>query len=92
MSEEYYYDMMKEAYSQDQSGKAGIYIGYGTEKEQKLTELYPNSFFGEAGMISDEPRSATVVALEDTIAELIYKEDLDVIFKENPPKAGASMT
>ena len=71
---------------QIQSGRAGVYTGYGTEKEQKLTELYPNSFFGEAGMISDEPRSATVVALEPTIAELIYKEDLEILFKENPPK------
>ena len=68
-------------------GKVGIYSAYGTEKEKKLTELYPNSFFGEAGMISGEPRSATAVALEDgTIVETILPEDLDELFKKSPPK------
>lgn len=67
-------------------GKIGIYTGYGTDDEILLTELYPNSFFGEMGMISKEPRSATAVALEDTTLELIYPEDLSELFEKNPVK------
>jgi CRP-like cAMP-binding protein len=52
----------------------------------KLAELYPNSFFGEAGMLSDEPRSATVVALEDATVEIIYEEDLGELLEKNPVK------
>ena len=67
-------------------GKVGIYTGYGTPEEQKLTELYTNSFFGEAGLVTNQPRSATVVALEDSTVEIIYAEDLNELFEKNPPK------
>ena len=70
-------------------GHVGIYTGYGTDDEQKLTELAANSFFGEMGMLSKEPRSATAVALEDqTTLEIIYSEDLRELFEKNPPKFG----
>lgn len=67
-------------------GKVGVYTGYGTDQEVQITELYPNTFFGEAGMINDEPRSATVVALEDTTVEIIYREDLEELLQKNPYK------
>ena len=70
-------------------GRVGIYTGYGTDDEQKLTELAANSFFGEMGMISKEPRSATAVAIDDqTTLEIIYPEDLMELFEKNPPKFG----
>ena len=70
-------------------GRVGIYTGYGTDDEQKLTELAANSFFGEMGMISKEPRSATAVAIDDqTTLEIIYPEDLIELFEKNPPKFG----
>ena len=67
-------------------GKVGIYTGYGTPEEVKLAELYPNSFFGEIGLVTGEPRSATVVALEKSTIETIYEEDLNELFEKNPPK------
>ena len=69
-----------------QQGTVGIYKGFGTKKEKKIGELYPNSFFGEAGMLTDEPRSATVVALDEVTIEIIYREDLDDLLEKNPPK------
>ena len=70
-------------------GKVGIYSDFGLSRQQKLGELEANSFFGEMGMVSREPRSATAVALEDdTVVEIIYAEDLDEIFRKNSPKAG----
>lgn len=67
-------------------GRVGVYTGFGTENQELLAQLFPDSFFGEAGMISDEPRSATVVALEDTTVEIIYREDLEGLVRENPAK------
>lgn len=52
-----------------------------------LTELYPNTFFGEMGMINGSPRSATAVALEETTLEIIFPRDLNELFEKNPPKA-----
>ena len=68
------------------AGSVGIYVGYKTPEEVKLTQLYPNTFFGEMGMISQEPRSATAVALEDATVEIISKKDLNELFEKNPRK------
>ena len=69
------------------TGRVGIYTGYGTPEETKLTELFPNQFFGEMGMISNIPRSATAITLEDeTTIETIRPEDLYDLFEQNPPK------
>ncbi len=68
-------------------GSVGIYSGYGTEYEKLLTEVQPNEFFGEMGMIEGEPRSATAVVLENgTVLETIYEEDLAKLFEINPAK------
>ncbi len=68
-------------------GRVGIYSGYGTDNERLLTELCPNSFFGELGMLCAQPRSATAVALDDeTTLEIIRPEDLADLFRKNPIK------
>ena len=67
-------------------GKVGVYTGYGTIDEKKITELIANEFFGEMGMLEGAPRSATVVALEDTTVETITADDLAELFHENPMK------
>ena len=68
-------------------GRVGIYTGYGTPEQKEITVLYPNKFFGEMGMIENEPRSATAVTLDDeTTIETIYPEDLAELMKKNPPK------
>ncbi len=68
-------------------GVVGIYNNYGQADEVKLSELYPVECFGEIGMISDEPRSATAVAeVDDTYVEIIRMEDLDGLFQSSPTK------
>ena len=55
-------------------GSVGIYANYGTKEEKLLTKLSTEEFFGEMGLIDDQPRSATAVALEkDTRVEVINK-------------------
>ncbi len=68
-----------------QSGSVGIYTGYATANQVKLTTLLADSFFGEMGMIEQEKRSATAVVEEDdTVLEIIRPEDLERLFRVNP--------
>ena len=73
-------------------GRVGIYTGYGTPEQKEITVLYPNKFFGEMGMLDNEPRSATAVTLDnDTTIETIYPEDLAELMKINPSKVDMIM-
>ena len=75
------------------TGKVGIVTGYGTLDEKTISEIYPNHFFGELGMIGGYPRNASAVALEDdTMVELISKDDLPSIHDENPAKLEMLLT
>ncbi|MBP5774171.1 MAG: cyclic nucleotide-binding domain-containing protein [Clostridiales bacterium] len=68
-------------------GIIGIFSNYGKDNEVKLTELFPVECFGEMGMISDETRSATAVALsDDTTVEIIYADDLKDLIITYPVK------
>lgn len=68
-------------------GRVGIYNRYGTPDQVQLTVLGANEFFGEMGMISDQPRSATAVALDpSTTVEIIYPADFKELFEKNPMK------
>ena len=68
-------------------GAVGIYLNYGMPEEKRLTTLYPDTFFGEMGLVMNEPRSATAVVEEDdTLLECIREEDLQALFEENPIK------
>lgn len=66
-------------------GSVEVYTNYHTPLEKKLTTLYSNAFFGEMGMIDQEPRSATIVVAEDnTLLERIGPDDLQKLFEANP--------
>ncbi len=70
-------------------GDVGIYKAYGTPEEKCLTKLGMNKFFGEMGMVEDDIRSATAVALSDgTTVEIITSDDLNELFTKNAPKVG----
>jgi len=68
-------------------GVVAIYNNYGQYGEIKLTELYPVACFGEMGMISEDPRSATAVSESDeTYVEIIKPDELADLFKTCPAK------
>lgn len=68
-------------------GSVGIYLGYGTENEKRLTVLDGDTFFGEVGLIDHEPRTATAVALENhTQIKELREDDLARYFHERPTK------
>ena len=67
------------------AGSVGIYVAYGTEEENRLTELQSGDFLGEMGLIECYPRSATAVALEDeTVLQEIEEKEFAEYFKSRP--------
>lgn len=73
-----------------QVGKIGIYVDYGKPSEKRIASVVGGEFFGEMGLIDFCSRNATAVVLEDdTTVEIIDKNNLLDLFRENPPKAEA---
>ena len=69
------------------NGRVGIYNNYRSREEVMLSELDAVSFFGELGIISDEPRTASaVVESSGVTVEIITRDDLQQMIKECPNK------
>ena len=74
------------------SGSVGIYVGYGTENENRLTTLKAGEFFGEMGLLEAYPRGATAIAMEDgTKLREIGESEFDEYFKVQPERLLAIM-
>lgn len=67
-------------------GKVGVYTDYGEPTEQKLTEIEKGHIVGEMALIDAFPRSATVVALDETKAEEVFVENVRDYFSNNTDK------
>ncbi|MGV8124870.1 MAG: cyclic nucleotide-binding domain-containing protein [Candidatus Xenobiia bacterium LiM19] len=48
------------------------------------TEMIPGQYFGEMALLTGEPRSATVKAIEDSELLVLEKDDLRTIIQDNP--------
>ena len=72
------YDILK--------GVVGIYADYGITSQQKMTTLYDGDTFGEMGLVDSMPRSATAVALEDTLVAVIDNVTFGEYFQDKPAK------
>ncbi|HYC02083.1 MAG TPA: mechanosensitive ion channel family protein [Azospirillaceae bacterium] len=69
-------------------GLVGVRIRWeGQEKE--VARLAPGDFFGEMSLLTGEPRSASVVALADTVAYEIEKGAMQLVLDGNPAVAEA---
>ena len=51
---------------------------------RSVTTLGPGAFFGEIALISDEPRTATIVAAEPTQLFCLVARDFKFVLAENP--------
>ena len=74
------------------SGSFGVYDNFGTSDEKLLTVLRYGDFFGEIAMVDGSPRTATVVALENSMLAVIERADFGEYFKEKPFRVKAIMS
>jgi CRP/FNR family cyclic AMP-dependent transcriptional regulator len=73
------------------SGRLKVMMSDSEGKEVILAILGPGEFFGEMGLIDDEPRSATVVTIEPCELLSISKRDFKKCLAENFDMAMAVM-
>jgi len=73
------------------SGRLKVMMSDAEGKEVILSILAPGEFFGEMGLIDDEPRSATVVTIEPCELLSIAKRDFKKCLAENFEMAQAVM-
>ncbi len=66
------------------SGSVKIYTEDFEGREMILTIGYPNDFFGEMALFTNDTRSASVCALEQTAAISMERDDLLALLKKTP--------
>jgi CRP/FNR family cyclic AMP-dependent transcriptional regulator len=69
------------------SGRLKVMMSDSEGKEVILAILGPGEFFGEMGLIDDEPRSASVVSIEPCELLSIAKRDFKRVISENSEMA-----
>lgn len=65
------------------SGRIKVQMADDEGKEVILAALGPGEFFGEMGLIDDEPRAASVVTTESCEFVVITKDDFNALLKDN---------
>jgi|CXWL01.1.fsa_nt_gi CRP/FNR family cyclic AMP-dependent transcriptional regulator len=66
------------------SGKVKALTHYAADRKVDLLILEPGGYFGEMALLTDEPRAATVSAIEKTVCAVIAKADFKSWLKDYP--------
>lgn len=70
-----------------ETGKLKVFLCDEGGKEVTVSTLGPGEYFGELALIDDEPRSASVMAVEACVMRIMLKETFRGALKENPSLA-----
>ncbi len=65
-------------------GHVGIYINSLDGSPLQIASLKNGDFFGEMSLLENMPRSATIIALEDTICLVIDESNFEQVMAEQP--------
>ena len=65
------------------TGRVSVWVKKAFSKN-KVAELFPDQFFGEMALISNEPRNATIIAEENSDLFVLYQNDFNKILMKNP--------
>ena len=65
-------------------GDAEVRVSIDGNLSEQIATLHQGNFFGEMGMMTGEPRSATVIALTDVECYRVDKEAFNDILKQRP--------
>ncbi|MBM2838231.1 MAG: Cyclic nucleotide-binding protein [Deltaproteobacteria bacterium] len=69
------------------SGSVDVVLKDESGDERFITNLKPGDFFGEMSLLAGDPRTATVIAREDTSCLVIASQAFQGVFVENPDLA-----
>ena len=70
-----------------QTGRVRVFRETEDRIQTNLTELGPGSYFGEVALVTGQPRSASVEALEDATLIKVSKDEFDRLLDQNPQLA-----
>jgi CRP/FNR family cyclic AMP-dependent transcriptional regulator len=70
-----------------ESGTVEVRRGLDPGREVALATLGPGEWFGEMGLLLEEPRTATVVAAGDVRARRISRETFEAAMASDPARA-----
>ena len=70
-----------------QSGRVRVFRETADRIQTNLTELGAGAYFGEVALVTGQPRSASVEALEDATLIKVSKEEFDRLLDQNPQLA-----
>ena len=73
-----------------EEGSVKVFINASDNRGIELARLEKGEFFGEVALLEDEPRSATVMAMEPTTLIGLFRPDLLDLIDRNPA-AGAKI-
>ncbi|HQR51180.1 MAG TPA: mechanosensitive ion channel family protein [Methylophilaceae bacterium] len=68
-------------------GEAEVYLETPGQERRKLSTLHPGNFFGEMGLMTGAPRTATVVAATDAECYLLDKTSFETVLSKRPELA-----
>jgi CRP-like cAMP-binding protein/rhodanese-related sulfurtransferase len=66
------------------SGKIRVFLSGEDGVETDLNQLGPGDCFGEIALLTEEPRTGDIEALEETHLFVLTKEEFDRVLKEHP--------
>jgi small-conductance mechanosensitive channel/CRP-like cAMP-binding protein len=66
------------------TGSCGVYVKKTEKQENKIATINSGEFFGEMSLLTGEPITATVRAMEDTTVIVIDKANFSIILNDNP--------
>lgn len=69
------------------SGRLKAYLADEQGREIVLNIMEPGDYFGEMALIDNEPRSASVITMEDSQLNIVTKEDFNDCLIKNPELA-----
>lgn len=67
-----------------QSGKVRVFRETADGIRTPLTELGPGAYFGEVALVTGQPRTASVEAVEESVLIRVSKEEFDRLLDDNP--------
>jgi putative peptide zinc metalloprotease protein len=66
-----------------QHGKVSVFQKHGDEEPRLVNTLGPGQAFGEAALITDNPRNATIIAATPTVVLALGRSDFEALVKEH---------